>query len=154
SKSKSKSKAKSKTKSTSHYTTTSTSKYTSKYKSTTKPTSTHSPQPTSTNPGPSDAFRGEGTYFSPNTGACGKKNTKSDLIAALNKPQYGNVDKVSQHCFKCALVKGPKGQVKVEIRDACPECKYGDLDLSPAAFDKIAKRKDGRVKITWDWVSC
>ncbi|KAI8322597.1 hypothetical protein GQ54DRAFT_259678 [Martensiomyces pterosporus] len=116
-------------------------------------TKEHSPEATSSNPA-SGSFSGDGTFFSPNTGACGKKNTKKDLIAALNKPQYGNVDSVSKNCFKCALVKGPLGEVKVQITDACPECKFGSLDLSPAAFNKIAKPDDGRVKITWHWVNC
>ncbi|KAJ1955022.1 hypothetical protein EC988_002113 [Linderina pennispora] len=116
-----------------------------------KTTSTSKPQPTSPS---GQMFSGDATYFTPDTGACGKPNKSSDLIAALNKPQYGNVDKKSPECGKCALVKGPLGQVKVQIVDACPECKHGSLDLSPTAFEKIAKKKDGRVKITWSWVAC
>ncbi|KAJ1951186.1 hypothetical protein FBU59_000315 [Linderina macrospora] len=118
-----------------------------------KTTSTSKSQPTSTKPS-GKVFSGDGTYFTPDTGACGKRNKSSDLIAALNKPQYGNVDKKSPECGKCALVKGPLGQVKVQIVDACPECKFGSLDLSPTAFEKIAKKKDGRVKITWTYTSC
>lgn len=38
--------------------------------------------------------------------------------------------------------------------DQCPECKSGDLDLSEEAFVKIADKSAGRVKISWQVVSC
>lgn len=31
-------------------------------------------------------------------------------------------------------------------------CKYYDLDMSPAAFDKLADPSVGRVDITWSFV--
>jgi hypothetical protein len=42
----------------------------------------------------------------------------------------------------------------VHIIDQCPECKYGDIDLSPEAFDYLAPRIDGRIKISWKLVPC
>lgn len=40
--------------------------------------------------------------------------------------------------------------VKVVDRCADPTCLYGNLDFSPAAFDKIADRNIGRLKgVTW-----
>lgn len=54
-------------------------------------------------------------------------------------------------CGKYVNVHGPKGSVRVKIVDTCPPCASGDLDLSPAAFGKIADFAKGRVKISWDW---
>lgn len=52
-------------------------------------------------------------------------------------------------CGKYITAKGPKGTVRVKIVDTCPPCKSGDLDLSIAAFGKIADYAAGRVPITW-----
>lgn len=42
----------------------------------------------------------------------------------------------------------------MRIVDLCPECKSGDLDLSPQAFEQIATLEQGRVPISWTFVSC
>lgn len=41
----------------------------------------------------------------------------------------------------------------VAIMDTCPGC-HGeyDLDLSPAAFNKLANPDVGRIKISWEFV--
>ncbi|KAJ1862091.1 hypothetical protein LPJ78_004933 [Coemansia sp. RSA 989] len=103
-----------------------------------------------------DTYTGDGTYYTPGLGSCGKTNTESDLIAAINAPQYGANANPNQAgvCGKCAQVKGPKGEVKVTITDRCPVCKSGDLDLSPAAFNKIGNPSDGRISISWSFVDC
>ncbi|ORX69488.1 hypothetical protein DL89DRAFT_267693 [Linderina pennispora] len=108
----------------------------------------------STRTAESNLFSGDGTYFSPGTSACREQNTSRDLIAALNAPQYGDITAVSPHCGRCALVRGPLGQAKVKIVDACPECVLGSLDLSLAAFEQIAHKLEGRVKIIWEFVAC
>ncbi|PRP87097.1 riboflavine-aldehyde-forming enzyme [Planoprotostelium fungivorum] len=93
------------------------------------------------------SISGQATYFAPGLGACGHTNGANDLIAALNKAQYGS----GGYCGKKATVHGPNGSVKVTIVDECPGCSYGDLDLSPAAFKKIADLSAGRVSIHWNW---
>ncbi|KAI8071051.1 RlpA-like double-psi beta-barrel-protein domain-containing protein-containing protein [Gongronella butleri] len=98
-------------------------------------------------------FKGDGTYFNPGLGSCGQTDGDHDMIAALNAPQMGysaNPNK-NPNCGRYAQVKGPKGTVKVKIVDTCPPCKSGSLDLSPAAFAKIANLAAGRVPITWSW---
>src|SRR6478735_4669720 len=99
-----------------------------------------------------DVSKGEATYYDADgTGNCSFDPSPDDLmVAALNDPQYGN----AEWCGACAAVEGPKGKVTVRIVDRCPECKTGDLDLSPQAFDKIADHAQGRVPITWSFVSC
>lgn len=32
-------------------------------------------------------------------------------------------------------------------------CKANDIDLSPAAFNQLAEAAEGRVKVTWEWMS-
>ncbi|KAJ2077416.1 hypothetical protein H4R24_005143 [Coemansia sp. RSA 988] len=101
-------------------------------------------------------YTGEGTYYTPGLGSCGKTNSDSDLIAAINAPQYdatGSSNSASI-CGKCAQVKGPKGEVKVTIADRCPACKSGDLDLSPTAFNQIGDASEGRISISWSFVDC
>lgn len=98
-------------------------------------------------------FKGDGTYYNAGMGSCGKTNTDHDMIAALNAPQMGYAPNPNNNpmCGKYAKVKGPKGTVRVKIVDTCPPCKKGSLDLSPAAFMKIADLAAGRVPITWTW---
>ncbi|CAG8486858.1 1254_t:CDS:2 [Ambispora gerdemannii] len=101
-----------------------------------------------------EEFSGDGTYYNTGLGACGIESHDSDFIAAINKPQFGDSQNPNTNpiCGKQASVKGPKGSVTIKILDMCPECVYGSLDLSPAAFDQIADRSAGRVKITWHFV--
>ncbi|RHZ75929.1 hypothetical protein Glove_208g197 [Diversispora epigaea] len=100
---------------------------------------------------------GDGTYYDPGvgTGACGWLNNDSELVAALNAPQYGTSANPndSPMCGKFVKVTGPKGSVKVKIVDKCPVCKNGDLDMSSTAFSQIAEMGQGRVKIKWKVVS-
>lgn len=98
-------------------------------------------------------FSGDGTFYTVGLGSCGETNSDSELVAALNAPQMGvsSNPNGNPNCHRKAHVKGPKGSVMVTIVDTCPPCKYGDLDLSPTAFGKIADFKRGRVPITWTW---
>lgn len=91
---------------------------------------------------------GEGTYYAEATGdgACLFGPSPEDMmIAALNAPDWAS----AAACGAFAEVTGPKGTAIVRIVDRCPECKSGDLDFSPQAFDRIADRGAGRVPITW-----
>ena len=51
-------------------------------------------------------------------------------------------------------VTGPRGSVVVRVVDQCPECKHGDLDLSPQAFQLLSPLAAGRVPISWHEVAC
>ena len=99
---------------------------------------------------------GEGTYYdfkaAGGIGNCSFDDTKISpfLIGAMNDEDYGTAD----FCGACVHVDGPIGSVKVQIIDRCPECVSGDIDLSPEAFEKIAKIIDGRINISWHVVPC
>ncbi|CAO3572495.1 unnamed protein product [Mortierella alpina] len=107
--------------------------------------------------------KGEGTYYDPSVrvgtdkftmGACEFEyiNSMQDMIAALNKPDFGSFPRSSNSpaCGQCIRVTGPNGSVDVQIVDMCPGCKSGDIDLTPGAFSKVAHIDAGRVRITWE----
>ena len=96
---------------------------------------------------------GDGTFYDINAtgeGSCGLPQPDDQMVAALNDPQYAD----SAACGGCLAVTGPLGEVVVKVVDRCPECKPGDLDLSLAAFSKIADPQSGRVHIRWREVPC
>ncbi len=68
----------------------------------------------------------------------------------MNLPQYDS----SATCGACVEVTGERGTLVVTIEDLCPECKFGDLDLSINAFPKIGNPMDGRIPIRWRIVPC
>ena len=95
---------------------------------------------------------GEGTYYgATGDGACSFGPSPRDLdVAAVNNPQWDS----AALCGACAAVTGPKGTVNVRLVDRCPECRAGDLDLSPQAFAKVAELSAGRVPISWQLTAC
>jgi|CXWL01.1.fsa_nt_gi expansin (peptidoglycan-binding protein) len=82
-------------------------------------------------------------------GACGYDVGESDF-AAINTEQWAG----SAACGTCIEITGPKGKAVVRTIDLCPECKRGHLDLSRAAFNKLAEASLGRVNVTWQAVTC
>jgi expansin len=94
---------------------------------------------------------GQATYYTTATGGgnCMFDPTPNNLmVGAMNDTEYDN----STVCGAFVHIVGPQGQVTVRIVDRCPECKRGDIDLSPQAFDSIAPRALGRVQIQWRYV--
>ncbi|MBI3111796.1 MAG: hypothetical protein HYZ01_09510 [Ignavibacteriales bacterium] len=78
-------------------------------------------------------------------------STPSDLmVAAMNATDYFGSDM----CGACVLVTGPRGSAVVRSVDLCPECKPGDIDLSPQAFSRIADTTLGRVNVSWMLLPC
>jgi expansin (peptidoglycan-binding protein) len=99
---------------------------------------------------PGVTYRGEGTFYgATGVGNCSYDATGDTGIAALNHTDYGN----SAMCGAYLRVAGPLGEVTVKIVDRCPECAPGDVDLSQAAFARIANPSAGRVPISWRLVS-
>lgn len=116
------------------------------------PAPANSPAPAGPPPALGATRQGEGTYYVEATGdgSCMFGPSPDDMmIAALNTPDWSN----AASCGGFAEVTGPRGSVTVRIVDRCPECKSGDLDFSPQAFDRIAERSAGRVPISWKLVA-
>ncbi|CAG8487866.1 9672_t:CDS:2 [Paraglomus occultum] len=91
-------------------------------------------------------FNGQGTFYNVGLGACGQTNSDDEYVAALNVAQWGSPPNPNKapFCGKKATISGPSGTVTVTIVDLCKSCKNGDMDLSPAAFSKIADLSEGR----------
>jgi uncharacterized protein YjdB len=68
----------------------------------------------------------------------------------MNEAQYDS----SLTCGACVEVTGSKGSLVIRIEDRCPECLYGDIDLSEEAFPLIDDKIKGRVPISWKFVPC
>ena len=108
-------------------------------------------------------YQGDGTYYSPSVGfgSCGHQNADSDLVAALAavtmgayNPSNPNNNPVCGHKVKVWETSNPSKTVTVTIVDTCPGCKgRWDLDLSPAAFDKLANPSVGRIHLSWEFAS-
>jgi hypothetical protein len=80
------------------------------------------------------------------TGHCSfPKPPSDDLFVALGHGVYGN----AEPCGSYLDVTGPKGKVRVKVIDSCPECADNHLDLSRAAFKKIADPVDGIAPISF-----
>ncbi|GAN03482.1 riboflavin aldehydeforming enzyme [Mucor ambiguus] len=95
------------------------------------------------------SMTGDATFYSVGSGSCGGSNSDNELVAAISGELMGSGSKKSSHCGKYITVKGKHGSVKLKIVDTCPGCKKGDVDMSRAAFEKIAKLSEGRVPISW-----
>lgn len=86
---------------------------------------------------------------------CGFKsaswNYNNLMTAAINIHMIDN----SLSCGLCANVKYKEKIETVLVDNMCPECKFGDLDLSNQAWKKLTGNSNyGREKITWEFVSC
>ena len=96
---------------------------------------------------------GKATFYSVKKSgkpSCGGHAGNSDMVVALSKHRMPKGH--GKPCGKKIKVKGKHGSVTVKVVDTCPECGKNDIDLSPKAFEKIAKKKDGEVKVEWHFV--
>lgn len=81
------------------------------------------------------------------TGACLFDPTNDPLIAAMNVADY----EAAKACGASILIHASNGKsITVKIVNECPApCAPGQIDLSQAAFAKLADLKVGRLAITW-----
>ncbi|CAO3607536.1 unnamed protein product [Cunninghamella blakesleeana] len=97
-------------------------------------------------------FTGKGLYFdvSQRQNSCGISVTNYDLVGALNSKQFGEKNQNNPNCGKEVIVTGPTGkEVQIKIVDGCDTCSEGDIDFSPAAFEKISEFSHGQSSIKW-----
>ncbi|KAE8271948.1 hypothetical protein A4X09_0g394 [Tilletia walkeri] len=92
-------------------------------------------------------FDGKGTYYRVGMGACGWHNDSNQLVAAISQAQYHG----GGYCGKRARVCHGGGCVVVKLVDECPSCRFGSLDLSPAAFRALAPMRLGVIDISWSF---
>ncbi|XP_055340867.1 uncharacterized protein LOC129589949 [Paramacrobiotus metropolitanus] len=103
-------------------------------------------------------FQGTATLYHPATGACGKVNTDDDMVVSLSHVQYGDYrnPSLAAVCGKCVLVKSVDSgeQVKVKVAERCRGCMSGAIQLSPAAFKKLAIKDLRLNQVIWNYVEC
>ncbi|KAG6866962.1 hypothetical protein C0991_003878 [Blastosporella zonata] len=132
-------------------------------KTTTSKTSTIPAQISTTRAQPTAATEatntgGFATFFYQNgvAGACGTVHKDNDLIAAMDKDRYGDLNVKSSLCGQQVKITNTANgkSVIVTVADACPTCKNSNsIDLSVGAFTKIATEAQGMVPITWAFVN-
>ncbi|KAI9277268.1 RlpA-like double-psi beta-barrel-protein domain-containing protein-containing protein [Phascolomyces articulosus] len=101
-----------------------------------------------------ESFSGKGTWFIPSLhggsmGACWEYEADDEYVVAMNSVQYGEMTTKSDWCFKKVRIYNGGKHVDAVVKDACPECKYGDLDLTPPVFKALGDLDTGILKITW-----
>ncbi|ORX57420.1 hypothetical protein DM01DRAFT_1334043 [Hesseltinella vesiculosa] len=105
------------------------------------------------------SFTGTATFFNPSTeggsdGACGKSESDNAQIVALNAVQYGSTSSKSSWCGKTVQITYKGKTTNATINDACPECSYGDLDLTHTVFkDLESDMSVGEIKVQWKVVN-
>ncbi|KAI5898124.1 uncharacterized protein SCHCODRAFT_02611184 [Schizophyllum commune H4-8] len=103
--------------------------------------------------------QGQITYYATGLGACGWQSTDSDYIAAMSFTLFyswpgsegaNNGNGVCGHTLE--ISRGGKS-ITVTVVDSCEACGPTDVDLSPSAFQALGSLDEGRVPVSWKWVS-
>ncbi|KAI8139678.1 RlpA-like double-psi beta-barrel-protein domain-containing protein-containing protein, partial [Fennellomyces sp. T-0311] len=99
-------------------------------------------------------FHGKATWFIPSIhggsmGACWEYEADDEYVVAMNSVQYGDMHGQSDWCFKKVRIYHDGKSVDAVVKDACPECKHGDLDLTPPVFQALGHLDTGILEITW-----
>jgi expansin len=85
-------------------------------------------------------------YSSRGMGNCSYPRPPADgLYVALSTPEYAK----AARCGGYLEVRGPDGSVRVKVVDRCPGCAAGHVDLSEAAFARLARLSAGRIDVTY-----
>ncbi|EIW61850.1 uncharacterized protein TRAVEDRAFT_116602 [Trametes versicolor FP-101664 SS1] len=93
---------------------------------------------------------GRGTFFNVGLGACGKNNVNSDHIVAISSAIFGSGGNCEQFMEITNKANGKKAFGLV--RDECPGCGAGDIDMSPSLFQALGATLDqGVVQVSWNF---
>ncbi|KAG0286341.1 hypothetical protein BGZ96_009540 [Linnemannia gamsii] len=95
------------------------------------------------------SFSGRGTWFTDSVGSCGTPFDTNDMIVAMNEAQMGG----TSMCGKTVRITSGGKTVTARVTDTCPSqyCNSGSLDLSKAAFSKLAPLGTGVISINWEF---
>ncbi|KAF8181054.1 RlpA-like double-psi beta-barrel-protein domain-containing protein-containing protein [Pholiota molesta] len=94
------------------------------------------------------AFSGDATYYNTGLGSCGVTNKDTDFVVALSSAEAAH----GKHCGKRIRVHYQGRTVEATVEDTCPGCSQYSIDLTPAAFKKLAPLDAGRIKVTWEYI--
>ncbi|CCF38573.1 hypothetical protein CH063_09626 [Colletotrichum higginsianum] len=105
-----------------------------------------------------EVHTGDLTYYAVGLGACGQTHGDTDMIVSVShyiwdEVQTGGNPNTNPLCGKKIRVRRDgEGSVDVTVVDRCTGCEPTDLDLSPAVFERLADKDEGRVTGTWTWL--
>ncbi|KAK0704629.1 RlpA-like double-psi beta-barrel-protein domain-containing protein-containing protein [Lasiosphaeris hirsuta] len=101
---------------------------------------------------------GDMTYYEVGMGACGHDDSgkgNTDYIVAVSAGLMGDGggDRRSM-CGRQVVIKGSNGkQVTATVRDKCPSCEDGALDVSEKVFkDVVGDLGVGKTEVSWSIV--
>ncbi|HEY1914713.1 MAG TPA: expansin EXLX1 family cellulose-binding protein [Streptosporangiaceae bacterium] len=94
---------------------------------------------------------GQAYYYTPGggEGSCSFGALARDgLYVSLGTAQYAG----GAACGSYLDVTGPAGQVQAEVVDSCPGCGNGGIDMSEAAFARVASASAGTARVSYTLV--
>jgi expansin len=94
------------------------------------------------------AIRGHAVFYDPGhaAGSCGLGPFPAGgRYASLPRRSYAS----GRACGSYVDVSGPAGAVRAEVVDVCPDCAAATVDLSRAAFARIADPRTGTVAVSY-----
>jgi Lytic transglycolase len=97
---------------------------------------------------------GDMTYYNLGITSCGVAYSDSDLVAAIAYSYWTTPNpNVDPMCHKSARITDPQTgkSLVVMIKDKCSGCNQGDIDVSPAAFQRFRDLGAGRIHVTWNF---
>ncbi|KAK0719095.1 RlpA-like double-psi beta-barrel-protein domain-containing protein-containing protein [Apiosordaria backusii] len=99
---------------------------------------------------------GHMTYYEVGLGACGHDDSgKGDIdnIVAVSSALM-NGHGAGDACDRKIAIKGHGGkEVTAVVRDKCPSCPPGGIDVSPKVFRELAGNLDvGKTEVSWTFI--
>ncbi|MCP2262190.1 Rare lipoprotein A (RlpA)-like double-psi beta-barrel [Streptoalloteichus tenebrarius] len=101
-------------------------------------------------------IKGKATYYDDSGyGACGTRiNADREMLVAVPAAYWTtsnpNKDPLCKNVSVEVTYKGKT--IKVPVKDQCPSCDSKHIDLSRAAFARLADTDLGRIDVTWKFV--
>jgi len=93
-----------------------------------------------------------GTYYDVYTGnqvACGGFPSSQDHIVAMNSPDFAGGSK----CGAKITIHYQGKTMTAIVRDECPTCEPGGIDLTEGLFKIFAPTSVGLIRLDWNWGS-
>ena len=95
-------------------------------------------------------FRGRASYYAVGLGACGWISKSSDLVVAVS-PRVFDPGPRGAACGRRLRVSYAGRSITARVVDRCAGCKREDIDLSRAAFSKLAQLSAGVIVVQWQF---
>lgn len=87
------------------------------------------------------------SFYDAGLGACGKVNSASDYIVALNVEQWEG----GKHCFEMITISFEGKTTQAQITDQCPGCPFKGLDMTRGLFGFFSSLDAGIIYGTWSF---